>query len=215
MKKLTPEELQHEWRELQAGGVPLEPPEFRTGINFRDRTGGLIIREERDVASQSIFALPGGRTAYILKAFIQSRRGKTRITNYWFEVPWPDAFIQWLPDPAEVGSEGTPYTFTDQGWQYPRKDVLNHRMKDLMTGGDIREGLLLGEGLTRPPKEYLHGTWVHAILHVEDQWNFVHSAEFEMRLHRPPKVDDGRRTSANTTDALDSRLASSTTESRE
>jgi hypothetical protein len=200
MKKLAPEELQREWRELLAGKIPLEAPEFRRGITFRDRTSGLAIRQERDVGSQVIFELPGGRTGYILKAFIQGRRGKTRITNYWLELPWPDAFIQWLSDPAEAGSGGTPYRFNDGGWEYPRKDVLNHRMKDLLTGDDIREGLLLGEGLTRPPKECVHGATVHAILHVADQRNLVESAEFEMYVDRAPKSKkQGRKTSTRGT----------------
>lgn len=196
MKKLLPEELRHLWRELQAGGIHLAPPEFRTGIALGDRTSGLTIRQERDVGSQVIFELPGGRAGYILKAFIKAPPGKTKITNYWLELPWPDAIVQWLPDPAETGSEGTPYTFTDGGWPYPRKDVLNHRMKELLRGGDIREGLLLGEGLTAPPKEYPHGARILAILHVTDQSNYVQSAQFEMYLHRPPKVKKpGRKTS--------------------
>jgi len=186
MKRLAPEVLQHEWRELRAGGIALEAPEFRAGIPFRDQSSGLAIRQERDVGSQVIFQLPGGRTGYILKAFIQAPPGKTRITNFWLELPWPDAFVQWLPDPADAGSEGTPYMFTKCGWRYPRKDALNHRMKELLMGCDIREGLLLGEGLTRPPKEYLHGTTVLAILHVEDQRNHVVSAQFEMYLDRHP-----------------------------
>jgi hypothetical protein len=200
MRKLTTEELQREWHELAAGGIYLEPPEFRVGIPFRDQTSGLVIRQERDLGSQVIFELPGDRTGYILKAFIQAPPGKTRITNYWLELPWPDAIVQWLPDPAEAGSEGMPYTFTKCGWPYPRKDVLNHRMKEVLTRYDIREGLLLGEGLTRPPKEHLHGTTVHAILHICNQRNEIVSTHFELYLDRRPQFENpGRKTSTRGT----------------
>jgi hypothetical protein len=189
MKVHESEELRAHWRGLEASGIPLEPLEFRSGGESRGSPNGLLIRQEIDVGSQVIMELAGGRAGYILKCFIrQDLPGNTTITDFWLELPWPDSHIEWLPDPAQEESIFAPYTFSCGGWPYPRTDVLNHRLKGVLARGEVRNGLLLGIGWTRPPKTYPHGTKIMATLHIIDQWDRTHSAPFEMYLHRLRKL---------------------------
>ena len=61
---------------------------------------------------------------------------------------------------------------------------MNHRLRCTLASGGIREGLLLGVGRVRPPKNYRDGEIIPIRLSVLDQWDAEPSVTFKMRLSR-------------------------------
>ena len=144
--------LEQQWCDLIASGIPLEPAEYRVGIDARS-SGGLTIRSGCDVRRSEIRELKNGCFAYILPVFVRrDGPGKTIIREWWIQPPWPEGILL-LDDPKDEGSHPAWYCFPGDAEQYARKDVLNHRANCVLAPGEICEGLLLGVGL-RPPNTY-------------------------------------------------------------
>ena len=138
--------LAQHWTDLEAASIPLEPPEYRVGLDVRNLGAALTITPGRDHWRSEIRELKNGRFAYIVPVFIRrDRPGKTIIRDVWIAAPWRD-FIELLADPKE-GPHPAYYAFPDDAESFPRKDVLNHRLHCVLARGDIREGLILGSGV--------------------------------------------------------------------
>jgi hypothetical protein len=177
--------LTQQWRNLEAAGIPLEPLENRAGI-ARNPARILTIRSgsHRPVRSE-IRELKDGRFGYVLAVFIRSDSpGKTIIRDSWISPPWTDPTFEWLEDPKELGQHPAWYAFLRDTEQFARVEVLNHRIRCVLSRGDIREDLLLGVGCGRPPDTYKHNDKVPVTLTMLDQWDFEHSEKLEMRMNR-------------------------------
>lgn len=177
--------LAQQWRDLEAAGIPLEPFENRTGVagspariltirSGSHRPGGSEIRELKD-----------GRFGYVVAVFIRrDAPGKTIIRDSWISPPWTDPTFEWLEDPKDSGQHPAWYTFPRDSEQFARVEVLNHRIRCVLSRGDIREGLLLGVGCGRPPETYKRNDKVPVALTLLDQWDFAYSEKLEMRMNR-------------------------------
>jgi hypothetical protein len=183
MKTNTVRDLNRRWLELEASGISLEPPKFRKGITLVRPAKGLLIRQEGDDCSNAIFIFEDGRVGFILTAFIRrDLPGGLIIRDTWLEVPWFDRPVDLLPDPADDGPKNARYVLAREDWEFPRKEVLNHRLKGKLFRGDIRCGMLLAKGGIRPPKEYRGGARIRVHLKIRDQWDQIHSEPFELLL---------------------------------
>ncbi|MFZ0522622.1 MAG: hypothetical protein WAN14_17540 [Candidatus Acidiferrales bacterium] len=92
--------LVRQWGELDAAGIPLEPPENRVGLDARNSGTGLTIRLGRPRWRSEIRELKNGQFGFIVPVFIRrDRPGKTIILDAWIGTSWPDASIEWLDDP--------------------------------------------------------------------------------------------------------------------
>ena len=170
------------WTALEAASIPLEPPEYRVGLDARNSGAALTITPGRDHWRSEIRELKNGRVAFIVPVFIRrDRPGKTIMRDVWIAAPWPD-LIELLADPKE-GSNSAYYAFPDDPESFPRKDVLNHRLHCVLARGDIREGLILGLGLC-PPDEFKDEKKVRVTLGILDQWGNERTAELEMKINR-------------------------------
>ena len=188
-----PQQLLVDWDALESRGVLLEPFEHRCGIDDQRRRVELFIRQGGEWASNQIFELSSGAFAYTLHAFIRSD-GEPRaiIMNWSLELPWPDR-VEWLEDPRDGEKSSTDYAYPGKDrWEYPRKQVLNHRLAGKIAHGHIREGLLLGKSCQPPPDDYRHGETIPAILKVVDQSDRPHVGTFELYLFRPPRPQKNR-----------------------
>jgi hypothetical protein len=177
-----------EWAGLEDRGVLLEPFEHRCGIYDQRRGIDLLIRQWGEWDSNRIFELSSGAFAYTLHAFIRSDGVRRAIIMDWqLELPWPDR-VEWLEDPKEGQKNSAVYNFRGKDWlDYPRKEVLNHRLAGRIAQGDLREGLLLGKSCQPPPDTYQHGETIPAILKVFDQHDRPHLGTFELYLSRSPR----------------------------
>jgi hypothetical protein len=170
------------WEEFEARRIPLEPPEFRLAIAPGRSNGGLVISQQMTWAM--ITELEYGAVGYVLEPFIlQTARRKIIIMDSWLSVPWQDPLIEWLPDPINRKDKQLYYSL-GKDWQYPREDVLNHRLKVPLWQGDFLQGLLLGLGSMRLPDTYKDRAWITVTLGVIDQWGEPYSEPFRMRLSR-------------------------------
>ena len=177
--------LAQQWRDLEAAGIPLEPLENRAGI-ARSPSGILTIRSESHrLGGSEIRELKDGRFGYVLRVFIRSDSpGKTIIRDSWISPRWTDPTFEWLEDPKELGQHPEWYAFPRDTEQFARVEVINHRVRCVLSRGDVREGLLLGIGCGRPPDTYKHNDKVPVTLTMLDQWDFEHSEKLEMRMNR-------------------------------
>jgi hypothetical protein len=75
--------------------------------------------------------------------------------------------------------------------------VLNHRMKCILSLGDIREGLLLAVGKVRPPEIYRDGEIIPIRFSILDQWDGEASVTFKLPLvrdrHRANEIRRSKR----------------------
>jgi hypothetical protein len=177
-------ELNNHWEGFEERGVPLEPLQFRQrpqGIS----NDGLVVRQQDGPTWAMITELDFGAFGYLLEPFIlQTGPGKIFIMDSWLVVPWDDPVIEWLPDPVSDIHGEVYYSLSDT-LQFPREDVLNHRLKGaLRQRGDIRQGLLLGRGPMPPPDTYKDGARITVTLRVVDQWDRTYSGPFKMLLSR-------------------------------
>ncbi len=186
MKIYDFEELLDHWRELEAGGIPLEPMQYRAAIDRRNSGRGLVIEQHGELASNTIFEIENNSVGYILDPFILcDLPGKTIIMHWELEIPWEESLFHCLPDPTEDGPKDALYSFPGKRpLQYPREMILNHRMcgKCVLRRGDILQGMLLGVGYAPIPKTYKHGAEIQIILKIIDQWGWTHSAPFRIWL---------------------------------
>jgi hypothetical protein len=179
--------LAQHWTDLEAASIPLEPPEFRVGLDARNSGAALTIRPGRDRWRAEIRELKSGRLAYILPIFVRrDRPGKTIIRDAWIAAPWPDS-IEMLADPKE-GPKPAYYTFPDNAEQFSRNDVLNHRLNRVLARGDILEGLLLGLG-SCPPDGFKDQNKIEVMFGILDQWDDELTVKLEMKIRRlPPRA---------------------------
>jgi len=177
--------LAQQWRDLEAAGIPLEPLENRAGI-ARSPSRVLTIRNESHRLGRSeIRELKDGRFGYVLPVFIRrDSPGKTVICDSWISPPWTDPTFEWLEDPKEPGEHRAWYAFPRNPERFARAEVLNHRIRCVLSRGDIREGVLLGIGCGRPPEIYKHNAKVSVALTLVDQWDCAHSEKLEMWINR-------------------------------
>ena len=178
--------LAQQWCDLEAAGIPLAPLEDRVGIDRRNSGRVLTIRSGSHYPGRSeIRELKDGRFGYILSVFVRrDLPGKTRIRGSWISPPWTDPTFEWLEDPKELGQHPACYTFPRDTEQFARVEVINQRIRCVLSRGDVREGLLLGIGCGRPPDIYKHNDKVPVALTMLDQWDFEHSEKLEMRMNR-------------------------------
>jgi hypothetical protein len=176
-------ELYDDWKGFEARGVPLEPLQFR----LRPRgcsNDGLVVRQQDGSTLDMIIELDFGAFGYVLEPFIlQTGPGKLIIMDSWLVVPWEDPLIEWLPDPVSNIPSTSIYSLS-KTLEFPREDVLNHKLKGALRRGDIRQGLLLGRGPMPPPDTYKDGARITVTLRVVDQWDRTYSAPFKMLLSR-------------------------------
>ena len=174
--------LAQHWTDLEAASIPLEPPEYRVGLDARNPGAALTITPGRDHWRSEIRELKNGRFAYILPVFIRrDRPGKTIIRDAWIAAPWRD-FIELLADPKE-GPNSAYYAFPDDAESFPRKDVLNHRLHCVLARGDIREGLILGSGVVSARR--IQGRKkIQVTLSILDQSDDERTATLEMKMNR-------------------------------
>jgi len=185
MKTNALHDLDRDWLELEATGIPLEPRKFRKGITLVRPAKGLFIRQEGDDNSNAILVFENGSVGFILTVFIRrDLPGKIIIQDSWLKVPWHDKPIGWLPDPADDGPKNAPYTLDREDWRFLRKEVLNHRLKGNLYRGDILFGTLLAKDGLRPPKEYREGGKIRVTLNILDQWDHLYSEPLELWLIR-------------------------------
>jgi hypothetical protein len=166
-------------------GVPLEPRKFRVGAKLN---AGLMIRQmPTEYSEAKIRELNDGRVGYVMPVFIRrDEPGKTIVRACTLDVPW-DECVEWL-DEDKKRNRGW-YTFSRDyppKHEYARNTVLNHRMKCVLSRGDIREGLLLAVGKVRPPETYRHGEIVPISFSILDQWDCHPSVIFQLPLERNP-----------------------------
>jgi hypothetical protein len=180
-------QLVKDWIDLEAAGVPLEPPELRVGYDAQNSGAELTIKPGRDHWRAQIRELKGGRLAYILPIFVRrDRPGKTIIRDAWITAPWPDT-VELIGDLKE-GAKPAYYAFPDDAEIFQRDDVLNHRLHCVLARGDIREGLLLGLG-SCPPDEFKNQSKIQVTFGILDQWDQEHPAKLELTLNRlPPRA---------------------------
>ncbi len=177
-------QLMKDWIELEAAGVPLEPPELRVGCDTQTSGVGLTIKPGRGHWRARIRELKGGRLAYILPVFVRrDRPGKTVIRDAWIAAPWPDTVE--LIEALKEGTKPAYYVFPGDAEIFQRADVLNHRLRCVLARGEIREGLLLGLG-SCPPDGFSDQSKIHVTLGVLDQWDMEHTAKLEMKINRLP-----------------------------
>jgi hypothetical protein len=174
--------LVENWRELEDADIPLEPLEFRQGVK---PNGGLTIRQMPTAYSEAVIREFGNCVAYVMPLFIRrDEPGKTIVRDCKLHVPWDDS-VEWLDEDKKI----------NRGWyafsrvyppkhEYARDTVLNHRMKCVLSRGDIREGLLLAVGKVRPPEIYRDGEIIPIRFSILDQWDFETSVTFKLPLVR-------------------------------
>jgi hypothetical protein len=176
--------LAKEWFELEASGTPLEPMEFRVGVEAGSAGSGVTIRNGRDSSRNEIRQLKGSQFAYILSVFIRcDRPGKIIIQDSWIATPWDDPCIEWLEDPTIERRHPGWYSFPGDTEQFAREEVLNHRINGVLSRGDIREGFLLAVGL-RPPETFKNHEKIPITFRLVDQWDCRHSAELHVTMTR-------------------------------
>ena len=120
--------LAQQWRDLIASGIPLEPPEYRVGIDARSSGGALTIRSGCDAWRSEIRELKNRSFALIVSVFIRrDLPGKTHIREFGIELPWA-AGVDLLEPPTDVRRIGSSYSFPKDTDFFACKEVLNHRL---------------------------------------------------------------------------------------
>lgn len=175
--------LVENWLELENAGIPLEPRKFRVGAK---PNAGLMIRQmPTDYCEAKIRELDDGRVAYVMPVFIRrDEPGKTIVRGCTLDVPW-DECVEWL-DEDEKRNRGW-YAFSRDyppKHEYARDTVLNHRMRRILSCGDIREGFLLAVGKVYPPETYRDGEIIPIRFSILDQWDCHPSVTFQLPLVR-------------------------------
>jgi hypothetical protein len=173
--------LVEDWNELEDADIPLEPLEFRVGIK---PNAGLTIRQMPTAYSEAVIREFSHCVAYVMPLFIRrDEPGKTIVRGCTLHVPWDE--VEWLEE-DEKRNRGW-YAFSrvhPPKHEYARDTVLNHRMKCILSLGDIREGLLLAVGKVRPPEMYRDGEIIPIRFSILDQWDCEPSVTFKLPLVR-------------------------------
>jgi hypothetical protein len=177
--------LAQQWRNLAASGIPLEPPEYRVGLDARSSRTGLTIRSGGDAWRSGIRELKNRSFALIVSVFIRrDLPGRTNIRRCRIELPWP-AGVVLLEPPTDVRRIRSSYSFPKDTDFFACKDVLNHRLNCVLSRGDVREGLLLYVGW-QLPDTYKNGDKIQIAVTLVDQWDHPHTANLQVPIHRLP-----------------------------
>jgi hypothetical protein len=188
MKEYAHSLLNKYWRELEAAGIPLEPPKYRAVLEARHSGPALTVQQLGTCDDALIRELKDGRIAYVLRVFIRRNHpGKTIIRKIYLSPPWMDTDIEFLEDPLHLEQNRTRYSFPNETEQFGRAEVLNHRIPCTLARGEIREGLLLAVGLIPPPEKFRNNEKIRVTLTLVDQWDTEHPAALRMWLRRLPK----------------------------
>jgi hypothetical protein len=175
--------LAQQWRDLIASGIPLEPPEYRVGLDARSSGSGLTIRSGRDAWRSEIRELKNRTFALIVSVFIRwELSGRINIRECLIDLPWP-AGIELLEPPSDVGRNRSSYSFARDWDDFACEDVLNDRLNCVLSRGGILDGLLLGVGW-QLPDTYNNGDKIPIALTLVDQWDSPHPASLEVPIHR-------------------------------
>ena len=168
-------------RELAAAGSPVDISVAEVDAQPPD----IEITQSGGINDSMLFELPGGSTGYILDLQIINQTSKTiyGVALPELRMPWDDPLFELLPDPREtrrrtsylrkkrngrferVDAVSDSYCFPG-GLQleYPRADVLNHRLKHLiLSPGRPLCGLILATG-SPMPAHLRHGQWIEPTL---------------------------------------------------
>jgi hypothetical protein len=177
-------DMKKDWEALVAAGIPLEPLEMRICDDAKASATGLTLRLGSNVGRRMISEVKPGFFVYVIPVFIRcDGPGKKIICDAWIGTPWPDTNIQWFDDPR--GGEH-PWYYQFPGQRFRREEVLNHRIKCVLSRGDIREGLLLALG-SAPPDEYKHRDKANINLTLVDQWDGEHKLPMQVTIYRGAK----------------------------
>jgi hypothetical protein len=175
--------LAQQWRDLIASGIPLEPPEYRVGLDARSSGGGLTIRSGCDAWRSEIRELKNRSFALSLSVFIrQDLPERTNIREFGIELPW-SAGVLLLEPPTGVGRNRSSYSFPRDTDDFAYEAVLNHRLNCVLSRGRVLEGLLLYVGW-QLPDTYKNGDKIPIALTLVDQWDNPHTADLEVPIHR-------------------------------
>lgn len=170
------------WHELEDAGIPLEPLTLRVGAK---PDAGLTIKQMPTDYGEAVIREFKHCIAYVMPVFIRrDEPGKTIIRACTLDVPWDDS-VEWLLQDKERNRGW--YTFSRDyppKHEYARDTVINHRMKCILSRGDIREGLLLAVGKMRPPEIYRNGEIIPIRFSILDQWDREPSVTFKLPLLR-------------------------------
>jgi hypothetical protein len=128
--------LAQQWRDLEAAGIPLEPLENRAGI-ARSPGRILTIRSgSHRLGTGEIRELRDGRFGFGVSVFIRrDSPGKTIIRDGWISPPWTDPSFEWLEDPKDSGQHPAWYSFPRDSEHFARVEVLNHRIRCVLSRG--------------------------------------------------------------------------------
>jgi hypothetical protein len=184
--------LEAQWCELESAGIPLEPPEYRTGLEDCPDGRRLTIRQECTFDENVVRELTNGHFAYVAKVFIRRNLpGKSIIRAAFLTPPWIDPDIELLEDPGYEGKTRRWYSFPGETQQFYPGGVLNYRIFGTLARGDVRSGVILALGPVRPPEKFRNDERIPVTLNVIDQWDVTHRASLWLWLHRlPTKVKE-------------------------
>lgn len=175
--------LAQQWRNLEASGIPLEPPEYRVGLDARSSGTGLTISSGRGARRSEIRELKNRSFALILSVYILcDLPGRINIRECRIEPPWP-ADVELLKPPTNVGRNLSSYSFPNDTDFFACEEVLNHRLNRVLSCGDFREGLLLCVGW-QLPDTYNNEDRISITLTLVDQWDHPHTAKLPVPIHR-------------------------------
>jgi len=190
-----PGRLVEDWHELEDADIPLEPLEFRVGIK---PNAGLTIRQMPTAYSEAVIREFGHCVAYVMPLFIRrDEPAKTIVRDCKLHVPWDDS-VEWLDEDKKI----------NRGWyafsrvyppkhEYARDTVLNHRMKCILSLGDIRDPHQHAVGKVRPPETYRNGEIIPIRFSILDQWDCEPSVTFQLPLvrghHRANEIRRSKR----------------------
>lgn len=161
-----------EWRRSLSVGVPLR----RSVVD----AGKLTIECHRN--ESCLLVLPCGGTAYILTIRLTNPTDRSLTIARWdIKLPWEDPNFHWLEDPK--GGEGDRYIVPGTSIEYPRSQVLNHRVEEAGKIARRMEGLLLGIGHAPVPDTYRYRTVPLTVL-ASDTRDEQHSELIEVMVDR-------------------------------
>jgi len=187
--------------ELAAAGSPVDISVAQVDAQPPD----IEITQSGGMNDSTLIELPNGLTAYILDLQIVNQTSKT---IYGVALPelrmlWDDPLFEFLPDPRETkrtisylrkkrngrferfDAVSDSYYFTG-GLQleYPRADVLNHRLKHLvLSPGRPLCGLILATG-SPMPVHLCHGQWIEPMLSITSSRHREHTAPVRLWIDR-------------------------------
>ena len=187
--------------ELAAAGSPVDISVAQVDVHPPE----IEITQSGGINDSMLIELPSGLTAYILDLQIINQTSKT---IYGVALPelrmlWDDPLFDFLPDPREtkrtisyrrkkrsgrferVDAVSDSYYFPGgTQLEYPRADVLNHRLEHLiLSPGRPLCGLILATG-SPMPVHLCHGQWIEPMLSITSSRHREHTAPVHLWIDR-------------------------------